>query len=342
MVSLKVGERQVFRNVTLFPLFRNGGRDRATSVRGDSGGWSLLADALESGTLEVREVDEDGVVGELVVINRGSKPVLILDGEQLIGAKQNRTTARTILLDAASETRIPVSCMEQGRWRHVTRAMRHSREHSPPTLRRHARRVEADAARDAARRASAPADPDDIGRDRTRPRRGSGRGAPLDDLSRAQSDVWEAVAESQRRSGVHSPTGALDAVYADRKAGLDEWQARLPAAQDQVGLLAFVDGVPFGLDVLHDPQTYARIHGRLVRAYAFEAMDAAFERGDVAEDLTVEDAHAEAFMNATADADRHPLETVGMGEYSAMIGDVVGGELEWEDEVVHLSAFPGA
>lgn len=41
MVSLTVGERQVFRNVTLFPLFRTGGRDRPTSGRGESGDWSL-------------------------------------------------------------------------------------------------------------------------------------------------------------------------------------------------------------------------------------------------------------------------------------------------------------
>ncbi len=152
--------------------------------------------------------------------------------------------------------------------------------------------------------------------------------------------MWHTVAESQQRSGVRSRTGALDEVYADRKAGLDEWQERLRALPGQVGLLAFVGGVPAGLDVLRDPGIYSRVHDRLVRAYAFEAMDAAI--GEDGEDApTVDVPAAEAFLSATGDAARHPMDTVGLGEYAAVAGEVVGGELVWEDEVVHLSAFAG-
>jgi len=53
-------------------------------------------------------VDVDG--------NRGNKPVLLIDGEELADTKQHRVLNTSILLKEASETKIPVSCTERGRW----------------------------------------------------------------------------------------------------------------------------------------------------------------------------------------------------------------------------------
>ena len=43
-------------------------------------------------------------------------PVLILEGDELIGAKQNRTVNSSVLVAAESELVLPVSCVERGRW----------------------------------------------------------------------------------------------------------------------------------------------------------------------------------------------------------------------------------
>ena len=48
--------------------------------------------------------------------NLGDKPVLLVEGEELVGAKQNRTFNISILAPPRQETRIPVSCVERGRW----------------------------------------------------------------------------------------------------------------------------------------------------------------------------------------------------------------------------------
>ena len=45
-----------------------------------------------------------------------------MDGEELLGAKQNRIVNLTILVAANSELTIPVSCVEAGRWRARSRA----------------------------------------------------------------------------------------------------------------------------------------------------------------------------------------------------------------------------
>ncbi len=57
-------------------------------------------EALKNESIAVTEVDEGGSVPELRLQNTGDQRVLILDGEQLIGAKQNRVLNTTILVEA--------------------------------------------------------------------------------------------------------------------------------------------------------------------------------------------------------------------------------------------------
>ena len=126
---------QTHEDLTIFPLVAKRQPDLP---------YLLLADALELGVLSIGEVGS-GSVPSLVARNQGDLDVLLLDGEQLIGAKQNRITNRTIILAAKTETVIPVSCMEQGRWHHVSEELRPRPKprHAPPRVRRKAREVEA-------------------------------------------------------------------------------------------------------------------------------------------------------------------------------------------------------
>ena len=73
--------------------------------------WLTLAEAGDR--VRITEVDEEGSVPELRVANLGDLPLLLLDGEQLVGAKQNRILNITVLVAAQTEVTIPVSCVER-------------------------------------------------------------------------------------------------------------------------------------------------------------------------------------------------------------------------------------
>src|SRR5258708_16987370 len=83
--------------------------------------WLLLDEAVALGAAEVAEVSQAGAVPTLHVTNAGPKDVLLLDGEELVGAKQNRILNTTVLVRAGRTVSIPVSCVEQGRWAYRSR-----------------------------------------------------------------------------------------------------------------------------------------------------------------------------------------------------------------------------
>jgi hypothetical protein len=80
----------------------------------DDPDWLTLEEAGDRA--RVTEVSEAGSVPFLQVANGVDRPLLLLDGEELIGAKQNRILNTTVLAAAHAEVTIPVSCVEQGRW----------------------------------------------------------------------------------------------------------------------------------------------------------------------------------------------------------------------------------
>ena len=66
----------------------------------------------------MEEVNESGSVPNLAVKNKCDRPLLIPEGEILIGAKQNRVINITVLVAAGVKFVLPVSCVEAGRWRY--------------------------------------------------------------------------------------------------------------------------------------------------------------------------------------------------------------------------------
>ena len=148
----------------------------------DDPDWLTLEEAGDRA--RVTEVDEAGSVPFLAVANGADRPLLLLDGEELIGAKQNRILNTTVLVAAHAEVTIPVSCAEQGRWGYRGRQFRSS-----------------DASLFASLRAKKAA--------RVSESLQARRGHQAD-----QAEVWAQLASRQDQLSVDSPTGAMRDLYA--------------------------------------------------------------------------------------------------------------------------------
>src|SRR5947207_11318684 len=123
---IQLGEPVERRGVVIAPLF----------PRTDpSAEYLTLEEAIPLG-FHVTEVDAAGSVAELLAHNPLDADVLLYDGEELVGAKQNRILNISVLVPARGETKIPVSCVEEGRWRARSAHFASSPHTAYPELRR--------------------------------------------------------------------------------------------------------------------------------------------------------------------------------------------------------------
>lgn len=77
--------------------------------------YVAFADGCARG-LVVKELDGGASVNDLMVVNPTDVAVLLYEGEEVLGAQQNRTFDVSVLVPAGASVRVPVSCVEHGRW----------------------------------------------------------------------------------------------------------------------------------------------------------------------------------------------------------------------------------
>ena len=295
-----LGEPRTCRGLTLVPLFDGGAVVSAQP-------YVLAADAIAEGTLLIEESGA-GEVPRLVVRNIGDLPALLVEGEHLEGARQDRVLNVSALVAARHDTHIPVSCVEHGRW-----GYRSSRRFAPasgfahPNLR--AMKVAA-AVRDA----------------RATGGRRSDQGVVWSEVDRKRAEVGAGV----------SATGAMSDTYRDRGAELDELlsAAGRPEA-GQLGTIVCVGGLPVAADVFDRPEVLAGLWPRLSRGYAMDALGAP--------EHEVTPADLEGFLARKRDADASSHEGVGLGADVVFTAEgFVATALVWEEAVVHLAMFSNA
>jgi ARG/rhodanese/phosphatase superfamily protein len=297
--QIAIGHESTFENLSIVALLGHTERDPE---------YVTLDAALASGAAQITEVSNTGQVSSLTVVVTGPMPVLLLDGEELIGAKQNRVVNLSILAPPQRTTVIPVSCVESGRWHHVSRGF-----------------------------ASAP-----------RAQFAEGRAAKMRQVtvslrnsgSRAsdQGAVWNQISEKAARLNAISDTSAMSAVFEKLHIPLDQFVAAFPPVDRQIGGVVFINGREAGLELFDAASTWRTLAPKLVRSYAMDAVD----RRDVR--MRRRRPHAvETFMTAVAVAPASVFPAIGQGVDVRITGTgVAGAALVAGDRVIHLSAFPAA
>jgi hypothetical protein len=241
---------------------------------------------------------------QLKVINQSPDPLLILDGEELIGAKQNRVVNATLLLKARSETIIPVSCTEQGRWRHVSNAF----SSSDVVMEMKVRRAKVRSVSDSLK---------------------AGSGHASD-----QGEVWNEIQALHAKAMHASPTNAMHDLFVERENDLRAALAAFPAEPGQHGLLVSIRGQVVGCDLLSRADAYGRLHGKLVRSYVLDALlgEPGVPKAD--------EAQAREFLTSAAKCREERFPSVGCGESVRLQnGQTAGAALIHEGTVIHVALF---
>jgi hypothetical protein len=308
LLEMELGPGASFENMSVFELLRgtNGGPEYIT-----------LREALERGVFAVTEVSEGGSVPELAVVNKGDVPVLLLDGEELRGAKQNRILNTTILVGPKSTIKVPVSCVEHGRWSYQEREFKESGN----VMHREMRALNVVQVNESLK---------------------SGRQFRSD-----QGQIWDKVAELACDLEVPTRTGAMWDVYEAKGADLEGYLKSFGLKDGQKGILVFVDGRPAGLDFVSRDAAFATLFPKLVKSYAMEAMLLAERRkkgrgkGDAGKALAKPSAdEARTFLKKAAGSDEKKYESVGLGWSFRYAGPgIVGSALAFNDHVVHMAFF---
>ncbi|MGE5178051.1 MAG: ARPP-1 family domain-containing protein [Bacteroidota bacterium] len=205
--------------------------------------YATLGEALERRQLEVTEVSDAGSVPRIRVANHDAIRILLMAGEQLVGAKQNRVLNATILMDEWSELDLPVSCVEAGRWSYRGRGFASKGSSSHYAL----RAMMAKKAHLFYR----------------------SRGTPESD----QGEVWQEVDRKLAQHATQSPSHALDALYEKLGERLDESAAKVEPRADWCGAAFCFGGRIVGVDLFDRPETLRKQWPKLARGYALDVMD---------------------------------------------------------------------
>jgi hypothetical protein len=298
--EIKVGAKQNHKNMTLYCLL---------SAHEAPVDFMTLDNALKNDALIITEVTEGGSVPELKVSNKSEINVLLLDGEELVGAKQKSVLNTTVLIAPNSETIIPVSCVEQGRWSYRSKHFgSQSRSISANLRKRQSETVTMNL------------------------REGS-------EFRSNQGVVWDEIEKKYDRMAARpSPTMAMTDLYESHKDATEAYLCAFRPVFNQVGIIVFIDGAVAGIEILNKFQSFRVIHSKLVSSYVIDALETT--------NLEIKPNHQSLRAKASKLLESAQLSRIEERKSVALGNDLrleserlMGSGLEFEEQILQLSIF---
>lgn len=293
--GITIGEPIYYAGLTVFPLYRQG----AQNVE-----YKTLDEALADGAVEIRELDQGASVPELQVVNKGSDKVIIIGGEELVGAKQNRIVNTTMILDGNSKTTIPVSCVEHGRWTEISDTFNKGEMASAGMRAANAAGVQKSV------------------------KQGGGYAA-------GQQRVWNDVEKLNEDLGVSSDTSAMNDGIKAQEEKLAGFAAAFKLDASAAGYIAFAGDRALGMDLFATPQVFRHKWDELLKSVAIEVLR--LDKTPPAAAMPDARAFLDKALNSAAEEYAPP----GLGSAQHISSDeVVGNVVRYKNDIAHLSAFP--
>jgi hypothetical protein len=225
---LRLGVPQTHGGITIVPLLVTALPQRA---------YITLDEAMPLG-FTIEEVDVHGHVPQLLVRNPLTTDVLLYDGEEVVGAKQNRVLEASILVAASTTQKIPVACVEAGRWHDSGQAFAAADRVAHPESRRR--------------------------------KAGDLEHAPLS-AGIAQQTVWAEIDERLHTSSIESRTSALSDVHDAERSRIDGLAEAFALVDGQCGAILAL-GDRLCLDLVSRPEAWTRLWPKLRRGYLLDGI----------------------------------------------------------------------
>jgi hypothetical protein len=293
--QLRLGESRREGRLEIVSLLRDGD--------GGEPGVLLTRQAVESGLLEIVERGQ-GVVQELLAWNKGDAPVAVLEGDTLVGCKQNRVVAHSVIVAPGTSVVVPVGCMEHGRWHHESRTFSVGDVKMAPHVRRH---TVADV-----KQATL-----------------SGHGPTLN-----QGRLWQDVERELEATGAFSSTSDYYRVVEQEGERARERARGLEPRPGQVGALVLADGILVGLEASGHHRLWGRLSEPTLASYLM-----GMHRGGAS--LGAERASAADWLSRVQEAQVLARPGLGIGVDLDVRGRSLSGVgLALDSFTVHVAVFP--
>jgi hypothetical protein len=289
---LTVGSPDVFGGLAVYPV-RGPAPDQP---------YISFAQGREAG-VALKELEGGASVNDLLIRNPTDYPVLLFEGEEVLGAQQNRTFDVTALIGTHSQHQIPVSCVEAGRWDSSRRSEDFAP--APQTAHTNLRRRKAVMVQ-ASLEAGGPARAN-------------------------QTQVWSEVDTTLDQAAANSPTRALDDAFEQHRNRLDRFNDAIRLQDGQSGALVALAGRLVVLDWVSRPEVFASLHSALIHGYALDAIEA-----EAAEPPSLEEANG--FVSLALGARTGERDGIGLGrEIRFAESSLIGSGLAAGAELVQLT-----
>ena len=233
---LKLDTPQVYKNMTVIPII----------VQDDK--FIDFISIKEAEELELIEILETDTVGQLEVINKSDKQILIPFGMTVHGGKQDRTIWEPILLPIGGKQSIikqnpgtvkekytiPAKCVEQSRWSYTKgRGFKSSKTRLHPNV-----AYEAISA--------------------------AGQG-------RVWSEIQSHRAEMNYALSV-APTQSYLEITKESEKETEDYVKKFKIIEDQCGIAVFINGEFIGIEFYANPVVWKSMYEDILKAFSIEAL----------------------------------------------------------------------
>ena len=266
-------------------------------------GYVTLENALSRGDATITEVAQHGRVPFVRFASHSPYPIFLLDGQELIGAMQDRVLNISLLAPPRRKLAVPVTCVEAARWEPASESFS-----AAPRVHFATGRAEMAAQVTESLLCGGVAESDQV-------------------------EVWTTLEQVARRLDAVSPTRAHSALFVRHTLQIEAAVRGIRPLPGQTGTVMAAGSELLGMDFFDSVDTFAQMLPKLVRSSAIDAI------GSNGEPPRCES--VALFIDRSARARRLRFAALGLGVDIRLCGDsIAGGALTAWGRVIHLSAFP--